>query len=272
MPKSHYTRSDLVEALRAAGLRRGDIAFSHSHIGFFGIPEGAPNPKAACSLILDALLEVLGDSGTLVVPTFTYSFPAGMTFDTDLTHSDCGVFTEFVRTHEAAYRSIDPCVSVAAIGADAKELTRAVPSNAYGRDSFFERFFAADGKICNLNFDAGSTFVHFVERELEIPYRFDKTFSGTIRANGVTRSATSTIWVRYVSSVDTTAEFEALDELARTQGLFQTATVGRGQVGVITAAATFELIERTLPERPWFLTRAELTGRQPVLKLEPTTA
>ena len=38
--------------------------------------------------------------------------------------------------------------------------------------------------FCNLNFDAGSTFVHYVERSLKVPYRFDKSFSGIFRRKG----------------------------------------------------------------------------------------
>lgn len=261
----HYNRCDLADSFREVGLSKGDIVFSHSNIGFFGIPAGERTPGNTFWTILNAFFDVIGEEGTLAVPTFTYSFPQGKVFDPDNTPSDCGIFTEMLRKHPEAYRSNDPCISVAAIGKKAEELTQNIPENSYGPDSFFDRFYEADGVICNLNFDAGSTFVHYVERSLNVPYRFDKTFNGTFRKGDREEDKKCTIWVRYVSSDETIAVFEPFDRLAREEGLYKTAKVGRGFVGIITVKDTFSLIERTLPERPWLLTRAGKTGVIPEL-------
>ena len=111
-----------------------------------------------------------------------------------------------------------------------------------------------------MNFDAGSTLAHYVERELKVPYRFDKSFHGTIRENGADRSARSVIWVRYLSDDALVAAFEPFDTLARARGLFPTRPLGRGSIGVISARDTYDLIAQTLPVRPWFLTKAEAMG------------
>jgi aminoglycoside 3-N-acetyltransferase len=139
-------------------------------------------------------------------------------------------------------------------------LTRNASTNSFDDDSFFARLFRCHGKILNLNFDAGSTFVHFVERELGVRYRFDKTFTGIIRQNGVERPANSTIWVRYLSDDALEAAFEPFDKLAREQGLFVTSRLGRGELGTISAQDTYNLVCRTLGKRPWFLTKAEALG------------
>jgi aminoglycoside 3-N-acetyltransferase len=139
-------------------------------------------------------------------------------------------------------------------------LTADVPENSFGPDSFFERFYHAGGKILNFNFDAGSTFVHYVERCLGVSYRFDKTFSGRIRLRGEEHQARSTIWVRYRSDNALVAAFEPIDQLAREKGVFETRPLGRGEIGLITAADTYDLIRHTLPTRPLFLTRAEALG------------
>ena len=55
------------------------------------------------------------------------------------------------------------------------------------------QFHRLGGKVLNLNFDAGSTLIHYVERELRVPYRFDKSFTGTIREQGRERGARSVI-------------------------------------------------------------------------------
>jgi aminoglycoside 3-N-acetyltransferase len=263
----HYNYQDLKEAFIAIGLKKGDLVFSHSNIGYFGIIEGEKSVDNAFNTILNALFDVIGETGTLVVPTFTYSFSQGQIFDYDQTQSDCGIFTEKLRNLPQSYRSEDPNVSVTAIGYLAKEITENIPENTYGENSFFARFYQRKGVICNLNFDAGSTFIHYVERCLNVPYRFDKTFTGIFIKNGIKQEKKSTIWVRYLSN-GTSAKFEIFDRLAKQQHLYKTAQVGRGFVGVITAEDTFNLIKNTLPSRPWFLTEAELLNITPDLSHE----
>ncbi len=255
--KTHFSRNDLRSALAKLPLERGDIIFSHSNLGFFGRPEGVSNSEQLCELFFEEIMARLGDKGTLVVPTFTYSFPRKQVFDPLESASEMGVFAEWVRSHQDSIRSEDPCYSVAAIGGDANSLVRNIPQNSFGDDSFFDRFYQAGGKVLNLNFDAGSTFVHYVERNLKVSYRFDKTFSGVIKKNGEMHPATSTIWVHYLS--DDALEFDSkpFDKLVRENEMFRHASLGRGQLGLISAHDTYECISEILSKNPWFLTRAE---------------
>lgn len=257
---THFSYNDLRDALSRLPLEQGDVIFTHSNLGFFGRPEGVPEINQLCEMFFEAIMEALGEKGTLVVPTFTYSFPRKQIFSPLETPSAMGAFAEWVRCHPDSIRSEDPCYSVTAIGDDATSLAGNVPSNSFGDDSFFDRFYRMGGKVLNMNFDAGSTFIHYVERKLEVPYRFDKTFSGVIARNGEMHPASSTIWVRYLS--DDALEFDSkpFNKLARENDMFRVESLGRGQIGVISAQDTYKLIFKTLPKRPWFLTKAELLG------------
>ncbi len=265
--KPHYTRSSFSGALVNIGIKRRDIVFTHSNIGFFGVPKGGNSILNVFKTIFNSFFDVIGSEGTLVAPTFTYSFPNGKVFDPDNTPSDCGIFSEMLRKYPEACRSKDPCVSVAAVGGRAEEMTQNVPENAYGPGSFFDRFFRANGVVCNMNFDAASTLVHYVERALEVPYRYDKTFTGIMRENGVDREKKSTIFVNYLAKGNK-VKFEPFDRLAREKGLYKTCAVGRGFVGAIKARDTFDLIQKTLPERPWFLAETKTLGIEPDLNNE----
>jgi aminoglycoside 3-N-acetyltransferase len=258
--KTHFNRSELREALSKLPLGRGDIIFSHSNLGFFGRPEGVFNSDQLCELFFEEIMAKLGDKGTLVVPTFTYSFPRKQVFDPLASPSSMGMFAEWVRSHPDSIRSEDPCYSVTAIGGDASCLVKKVPPNSFGEDSFFARFYRAGGKVLNLNFDAGSTFIHYVERKLDVQYRFDKTFEGLIFKNGENHSAVSTIWARYLSDDALAFDSKPFDKLTREKGLFRVASLGRGQLGLISAQDTYDCIYETLPQRPWLLTKAELLG------------
>ena len=146
-----YSKKDFVAALRQAGISSGQIVLSHSNIGFFGIPSEGNDRETADRIVLEGFLDVLGKSGTLIVPTFTYSFCKNETFDPDLSQSTCGPWSEYVRTQSTARRSLDPLFSVAAIGKQSREMTKDRPLECFGKGSFWERFLRADGVICNLN-------------------------------------------------------------------------------------------------------------------------
>ena len=210
-----FNRRTLADAIREVGVRAGDVVFSHSNIGYFGFPEEGRTPQVVFDVILGAFRDVIGPAGTLVVPTFTYSFTKREVFDPAASPSTCGAFTEMLRKHPDAKRSEDPIFSVAAVGARADELTADAPEECFGPGSFWDRFLAADGGVCNLNFDSGSTYLHYIERLLNVPYRFQKEFVGTVRKNGVETRRQAIYFVRDMADADTAAAFEPFDQFAR---------------------------------------------------------
>jgi aminoglycoside 3-N-acetyltransferase len=254
-----YSRADLKAALDRLPLERGTVVFCHANLGYFGRAGGIATSGDLCEMFFESVMERVG--GGLCVPTFTYSFQNGEVFDRQSSASKMGVFAEWVRKLVGAYRSFDPCYSVS--GVHAGFVNGPVAENSFdGMTSFFAKFTRAGGQVLNFNFDAGSTFVHWVERELRVPYRFDKTFDGVIRDRGQDRPMRNTIWVRYLDDA-LEARFEVFDAIAREQGKFVTTKLGRGEMGVISAGDTYNLIAETLPKRPWFLTKAEAMGVEP---------
>lgn len=191
MSSADYRVTDISAALRAVGVKRGDVVFSHSNIGFFGRLDGADTAEQVYAIFKRALFDVLGAGGTFVVPTFSYSSCQRRPFDVLTTPGQCGMLAECVRMDPMAVRSTDPNFSVAAVGALAPTLCSSVSSHPFGPDSFWDRFLKHDGLLVNLNFDSGTTFMHYVERQLGVPYRWDKSFAGQCLIDGA--------WVEHVS-------------------------------------------------------------------------
>ncbi|MBF0611777.1 MAG: hypothetical protein G8345_13490 [Magnetococcales bacterium] len=265
----HYSRHSLADALVEVGLGSGQVVFCHSNIGLLGRPAEGSDPQTIFQVILGAFQDVLGKNGTLVVPTFTYSFPRMQPFDPDNTPSTCGIFSEMIRKHADARRSLDPVFSVAAVGGQARELTANVSENCFGPDSFFDRFHASNGMVCNLNLDAGSTYLHYVERQLLVPYRYDKVVSGLFCLQGEEKPGRAIIYVRDLCNPCTEFSFKPFDKLATQVGVAKKAKAGLGVVVASSAQASFELIGRTLPERPMLLTISD--GQEVVLDFRPKT-
>lgn len=250
---SDYTFSDISSALRDAGIKEGDSVFTHSNLGFFGTLDGANSKEEYCKIFYTAIRNVIDETGTFVVPTFTYSFTDGDFFDPTKTASDMGMLSEYIRTHPDSLRSTDPNFSVAAIGPKAEYFTIDSPSHSFGQDSFWERFLAVQGQFCNLNFDAASTFLHYVERCLDVPYRWDKPFSGTICQEDSKERRVFYHFVRDLKTDDHTPDFAAFDEYATQKDAVDRVNLGKGQVVKISAQDKYDIAEDGYLNDPSFL-------------------
>jgi aminoglycoside 3-N-acetyltransferase len=115
------TKQDIIAGLQALGLSTGHRVLVHSSLSSFGYVEGGADA------VIDALLETVGPTGTVLVPTLTGS--EALSPDNppvfDPIHTPCwtGRIPETLRQRPDAVRSLHSTHSVAAIGADAHTLT-----------------------------------------------------------------------------------------------------------------------------------------------------
>ncbi|MEV3858208.1 AAC(3) family N-acetyltransferase [Streptomyces sp. NPDC050095] len=133
----------------------------HASLGSLGRVDGG------AATVVDSLRTVLGPTGTLVVPTFTWQVTdpdpdhLGMpdpgviarreavpTFHPDLETTGMGAVPEAVRALPESVRSAHPQASVAAVGARAEDITsRQTLGFALGRTSPFGRLHDLGGHI-----------------------------------------------------------------------------------------------------------------------------
>ena len=252
-----YDRSSAIAALREAGVRRGDILFSHVGVGFLGLPQGEASALTAALILEEAFTEVLGEEGTLIVPTYTYSFCNGEDYDPDTTPSTVGQFTEWFRTRPGVVRSLEPIFSVAARGARAHELLHALPPDSFGDDSIYGRLLRAGGSLCNIGVGFRyATFVHFVEQLVGVPYRYKKKFNGNLIEGGKKIPLEVTYYVRSEKAGDDSLpDLSRLEEDAMRSGALHTASLGRGVVTNIPCRDFFDLAKEGINKNPWYLTK-----------------
>ena len=119
------TKEDIVIALQQLGLRNGDLCMVHSSMKSMGYVDGG------AQAIIDAFEEVLGNEGTLVMPTVSQQdFKNSYRTWHMNKPSDAGFLTEYFRRLPNVYRSDNPTHSAAARGKLAYELT--CEHGAYG--------------------------------------------------------------------------------------------------------------------------------------------
>ena len=158
--------ADLTHALRELGIEPGDGVIVHSSCRSLGPVEGGADT------VIDALLEVIGTGGNLMLPTFNYSRPVpDPYYDPATTPCRTGIIPEIGRQRPNAVRSLHPTHSVAVIGADADWLTRDhLAVRVFGVDSPVDRLAQRGGKVLLLGVGhTSNSTVHVAEEHAGLP-------------------------------------------------------------------------------------------------------
>ena len=105
---------DIASALTDTGVLPDDVLCVHAGLQTaLGVAGHSPLEKV--DTVLDGLAQAVPD-GTLVLPTFTYSFTRGEDYDLEQSPSRVGVIGERFRARREARRTADPLFSTALQG------------------------------------------------------------------------------------------------------------------------------------------------------------
>ncbi len=241
-----YSQSVLTDSLTQIGIGLGDVVYAVVNLATLGKTKGCRTAEEQCHCLLTALQDTVGPSGTILVPTYTFSFCRGEIFDVQRTPSIKGPwspsteFLEYFRLLPRAIRSVDPIHSVAGIGPRAAEILSNVPPTCFGENSVAHRLRRMGAKICAIGVGLHeSNFQHHVEEMLGVPFRFKKLFTGQIRSNGVTEKKG---WIYNVGILAKNGSLDEhrLEKNAREAGICHAAAVGRGEILGIDSRELFE--------------------------------
>jgi aminoglycoside 3-N-acetyltransferase len=141
----------IVRDLRKIGIKEGDHICAHSSLKSIGFVKGGPDT------VIDALLEVVGPNGTIMMPSFTPIFwlkklkssKSDYIFDYRSTPTWIGLVPEILRKRQNSIRSRHPTNSVVAIGKYAKYLTDGHDENSRAFAPF-SRLAKINGKILGI--------------------------------------------------------------------------------------------------------------------------
>ncbi|MFO7947115.1 MAG: AAC(3) family N-acetyltransferase [Armatimonadota bacterium] len=138
--KPPVTCDDIVAGLRDIGLKEADLVQVHSSLSSFGYVEGGADT------VVDALLEVVGPRGTVMMPTFNHGNVD--IFDIEQTPSINGAITEALRNRPESRRSMHPTHPYGAIGYLARELVEGhLAAGTFGNESPLGKLAIWGGKV-----------------------------------------------------------------------------------------------------------------------------
>lgn len=184
----------LTSDLRRLGLKAGDLVMVHSSLRSLGmVEEGAQT-------VVDAFLDVLGPSGTLVGPSFTFRSvgSASFVFDVLNTPSEMGAVSEEIRRRAGRRRSAHASHSVSVIGPLASELFACYGASAWDSESPLAKVIQLGGKFLLLGVTYQSfTAVHVLEIEFGLRYRSVQSIQREYwNEEGVLSTLASTVYSR----------------------------------------------------------------------------
>lgn len=218
------TTSHFSDALNQVITPQCRVLYVHTGLSF-----GTPNPALGRAGLLARLLDVIRSTGvsTICMPAFTFSFCNGESFDVDKSKTRMGSLNEFMRKEPEAFRSADPLMSVVLIGQD-KDLVDGIGHESVGRNSTFDLISRRDGVeflFFGVRLGDCFTYMHYLEWVAQVPYRYNRAFTGKVIKYGQVREETYTLFVRYNNVQPNKASYTFEDMLAQ-QELLRTASVG----------------------------------------------
>ncbi len=182
-----YRKEDMSLGLEALGVTAGDAIYVSSSLFQLGPPmEGISTKDALCQAVFEAIWDVLGSDGTVVVPTFTpQAGRIGEPFVLEETPAETGMFSEFVRQRPDAVRSLHPINSVASVGRHARDICEDVPANSSAIDSPSYRLYEMDAKAITLGAKRPlGAWAHLLEALYGVPYKYNKLLDIKVYAGG----------------------------------------------------------------------------------------
>jgi aminoglycoside 3-N-acetyltransferase len=236
--------SPLRELWRALGIGPGQVILCHSFLPSLG--RLVPGPE----VVVDTLLEAIGPDGTLVAPTFTYSYFRGEVYDVQQSPSRVGLLGDVVRSRPEAVRSRDPNFSMAAIGAAAGPLMRRASAHSFGPGSPYDQLMQADVRalLLGVDYTALPLFMH-LEKLHGVAYRYDKPFSGTTRDQG---REVADMTIHFVRDMEqgTTTDRTRIGPLIDAQPECVRRTFGYGEHRLVPGAVVARVVSEQLARDP----------------------
>ena len=257
MPQNRMeAKKSVINALNQIGVEAGDTVLVHSDSTLAMRLSKSASWLEANWFMQECFEETLGAQGTLIVPAFNYDFCKGKPYIHEKTPSQVGLFSEQIRKDSRALRSFHPIYSFAAIGKQAEELLGSVGKSSFGKNSVFELLYKMDAKMVFFNVSmAFCTFVHYIEQQLNVEYRYLKYFSGQVSKGNETWTDTFDFFVRYLDR-DVIVALDRFQNHLQQKGKLKSVNLGQGKILCASCIDTYNEGLQILDQEPYFLIAA----------------
>jgi aminoglycoside 3-N-acetyltransferase len=242
-----FSPSDIARQLRALGVRAGDVLLVHMSYRAVRPVEGGP------SGVIAALREAVGETGTIVMPSWGDDDETPFDAATTPVAKDLGITADLFRRHPAARRSTHNFAFAAAgPGADAIVADR-LPLPPHRPESPVGRVYDLDGSVLLLGVGHDSdTTVHLAEVLEAVPYGVPKHC--TIERGG------ARVRIDYLENDHCCQRFALLDDWLRAEELQHEGRVGSAHARLARSRDIVRVAREKLRLDPLIFLHAEESG------------
>ena len=138
------------------------------------------NEEIDFNKLIDSFIEKIGNSGTVLFPTYSWNFCKGLGFDYYKTIPETGSLPKIALKRKDFLRTRHPIYSFAVSGKDKEKLYNIDCESGWSSESIFNYLYENEAKnlFIGMDYKNGFTFDHFIEEKNKVKYRFFKTFTG----------------------------------------------------------------------------------------------
>ena len=246
-------------------INNGDTVLVSSDILKILLYNKKAKDKISPDNIIDMLKEKIGNNGNLLFPTYNWSFCEGKEFNYKKTKSLCGTLSNIALQRKDFKRTKNPIYSFIVYGKDMEYITNLDHKDCFSLNSPFGYLIKKKAKnlFINLHYRFGGfPFVHVVEQEVGVNYRFKKNFKSYYVDKKETKTMeTFSMFVRDIAkNIGTTFIREEFDNVLKENNAYHTSKIldGSSEVHVIEVATAFDLLMKNLSNNGNYIYSAKI--------------
>lgn len=246
IPPPRVTRDDLAVGLLRVGLEQGDLVAVHASLSSVGEVEGG------AGALLDAMLEVVGAGGTLLMPRFPTFFDLKGVFDRSRPPPTwTGKLSDCLLRRPGSILSLHPSHAVVAHGPLASMITEGhYRVSSLGVGSPFDRLAQMGGKVLLLGVNQRvNTTIHTGEAHAQVPY-WGKPRPGRPRGLWLLDKHGRKRWVPLSELPGDSYGFLKIEPFLAAKGLITMGRIARARVRLMAGQALIEAVIAFLQQDP----------------------
>ncbi len=254
MAETVVTKKDIVDGLKRVGLKTGANVIVHSSLSAFGRVDGGADS------VVDALIETVGDSGTIVMPCFTYDWQPGQKFDWSKAQSTwTGKIPTTFGQRPGTKRGKHPLYDVSVRGPLADWVIKVndyIPMG-WGENKLYYQWKDKNGSVLLLGVDhnANST-IHICQELADVPYIANKKPMSQMtlaELMALPREKQEEIIELHMSTMETEKDFNLIEPILEAQKAIWKTTIGKAAIRYMYSKDVIEYGAAALKENPRLL-------------------
>ena len=248
----NYSTQEIYNAFK--DVKRASTLLVHSALANLGKHESV-SLKEIPTLWIEALSEIIKD-GTLLMPTFNYSFPKTRFLDLNTAPSEVGILSEAFRK-TTQIRSNHPMFSFCGKGKKAKEIltpNHIIEWNPFLKESVYHRLYLENAIMAFVGIDIRvCTYMVYVEAMCGVKYRYFKPFLGEILTTENTRIKGEFYHFCLPLGETLKVNYFRVQQQMLENGILKTFSLGASKIYFFYAKEFFDYIKQTLEHSPFIL-------------------